>query len=116
MDQFSLVVSLLKARVVLTTAYAAGLRISRMTGLEIVDIDSDRMAMRIERGMGGKLRDVMLSGQLLGILRKYWRPARSTRVWTRRIANAAIAKFLEKQVDGLTNPSASMSSPLFQSN
>ena len=47
-------VSHLKARVALTTAYAAGLRVSEVTGLKVVDIDSDRMVMRIERGKGGK--------------------------------------------------------------
>jgi len=49
-------VSSLKARVALTTAYAAGLRVSEVTGLKVVDIDSDRMVMRIERGKGGKQR------------------------------------------------------------
>jgi len=72
-------VSHLKARVALTTAYAAGLRVSEVTGLKIVDIDSDRMVMRIERGKGGKERYVMLSEQLLGILRGYWRLARPER-------------------------------------
>jgi site-specific recombinase XerD len=72
-------VSHLKTRVALTTAYAAGLRVSEVTGLKIVDIDSDRMVMRIERGKGGKERYVMLSEQLLGILRGYWRLARPER-------------------------------------
>jgi site-specific recombinase XerD len=72
-------VSHLKARVALTNAYAAGLRVSEVTGLKIVDIDSDRMVMRIERGKGGKERYVMLSEQLLGILRGYWRLARPER-------------------------------------
>ena len=72
-------VSHLKARVALTTAYAAGPRVSEVTGLKIVDIDSDRMVMRIERGKGGKERYVMLSEQLLGILRGYWRLARPER-------------------------------------
>jgi hypothetical protein len=35
------------------------------------------MMIRIERGKGGKERDVMLSEQLLGILRTYWRLART---------------------------------------
>ena len=72
-------VSHLKARVALTTAYAAGLRVSEVTGLKVVDIDSDRMVMRIERGKGGKQRYVMLSEQLLGILRSYWRLTRPER-------------------------------------
>jgi integrase/recombinase XerD len=66
----------LKARAALTTAYAAGLRVSEVTGLRIADIDSGRMMIRIEHGKGGKERYVMLSAQLLAILRTYWRLAR----------------------------------------
>jgi len=66
----------LKARAALTTAYAAGLRVSEVTGLRVADIDSGRMMIRIEHGKGGKERYVMLSAQLLGILRTYWRLAR----------------------------------------
>ncbi len=69
-------VSSLKARVALTTAYAAGLRVSEVAALKVRDIDSDRMVIRIENGKGGKERYVMLSGTLLGILRNYWRLAR----------------------------------------
>jgi integrase/recombinase XerD len=66
----------LKARSALTTAYAAGLRVSEVIGLRVGDIDSGRMLIRVERGKGGKERYVMLSEQLLGILRTYWRLAR----------------------------------------
>ena len=66
----------LKARAALTTAYAAGLRVSEVTGLRVTDIDSGRMMIRIEHGKGGKERYVMLSAQLLAILRTYWRLAR----------------------------------------
>ncbi len=69
-------VSSLKARVALTTAYAAGLRVSEVAALKVRDIDSDRMVMRIEHGKGGKERCVMLSEALLGILRSYWRLTR----------------------------------------
>ena len=68
-------VSSLKARVALTTAYAAGLRVSEVVVLKIGDIDSSRMVMRIENGKGGKERYAMLSAPLLGILRSYWRLA-----------------------------------------
>ncbi len=68
-------VSSLKARVALTTAYAAGLRVSEVAALKIADVDSGRMVMRIEHGKGGKERYVMLSAPLLGILRSYWRYA-----------------------------------------
>jgi integrase/recombinase XerD len=69
-------VSSLKARVALTTAYAAGLRVSEVAALKIRDIDSGRMVLRIEHGKGGKERYAMLSQTLLGILRGYWRLAR----------------------------------------
>jgi len=65
-----------KTRTALTTAYAAGLRASEAVGLRIGDIDSGRMVIRVEHGKGGKDRYVMLSAQLLGILRSYWRLAR----------------------------------------
>jgi integrase/recombinase XerD len=66
----------LKTRAALTTAYAAGLRASEVVGLRIYDIDNQRMVMRVEHGKGGKDRYVMLSPQLLKILRVYWRVAR----------------------------------------
>jgi integrase/recombinase XerD len=68
-------VASLKARVALTTAYAAGLRVSEVAALKVRDIDSLRMVVRIERGKGGKERYAMLSETLLGILRNYWRLA-----------------------------------------
>ena len=68
----------LKTRAALTTAYAAGLRASEAVGLKVADIDSGRMVIRVEQGKGGKDRYVMLSAQLLSILRTYWRLARST--------------------------------------
>jgi integrase/recombinase XerD len=68
-------VASLKARVALTTAYAAGLRVSEVAALKVRDIDSRRMVVRIERGKGGKERYAMLSETLLGILRNYWRLA-----------------------------------------
>ena len=73
-------VSSLKARVALTTAYAAGLRVSEVTGLKVGDIDSARMVIHVEHGKGGKDRYVMLSPQLLDILRTYWRLARP-KIW-----------------------------------
>jgi integrase/recombinase XerD len=66
----------LKVRTALTTAYAAGLRASEAVRLKIADIDSGRMVIRVEHGKGGKDRYVMLSAQLLSILRTYWRLVR----------------------------------------
>lgn len=66
----------LKSRVALTTAYAAGLRASEAASLRVADIDSDRMLIQVRHGKGAKDRTVMLSPQLLAILRTYWRLAR----------------------------------------
>ena len=66
----------LKSRTALTTAYAAGLRVSEVVALKVADIDSGRMLIRVEQGKGGKDRYVMLSAQLLAILRTYWRLAK----------------------------------------
>jgi len=69
----------LKSRIALTTVYAAGLRVSEAVMLKIADIDSGRMVIRVEQGKGGKDRYVMLSPQLLRILRGYWRLTRPKR-------------------------------------
>lgn len=69
-------VASLKARAALTTVYAAGLRASEVVGLKVENIDSARNVIRVEHGKGGKDRYVMLSAELLGILRVYWRLAR----------------------------------------
>jgi integrase/recombinase XerD len=69
----------LRNRAALTTAYGAGLRVGEVARLETGAIDSSRMLIRIEQGKGGKDRYVMLSPQLLGILRAYWRLARPGR-------------------------------------
>ncbi|MDH0912847.1 tyrosine-type recombinase/integrase [Rhizobium pusense] len=70
----------LRTRTALTTAYAAGLRASEAVHLKVRDIDSERGIIRVEHGKGGKDRNVMLSAQLLAILRVYWRLARPE-VW-----------------------------------
>jgi site-specific recombinase XerD len=71
--QFLEAVPGLKARVALTTAYAAGLRLSEVVALKVGNIDSKRMILQIARGKGGHERQAMLSVQLLNILRTYWR-------------------------------------------
>src|ERR1700722_19961204 len=51
-------------------------RASEVAGLRIEDIDSARGVIQVRHGKGAKDRNVMLSPQLLGILRTYWRLAR----------------------------------------
>jgi len=74
--QFLSCVAGFKARTVLTVCYAAGLRISEAVALVAKDIDSKRMTIRVEQGKGQKDRYVMLSEQLLDILRQWYRVAR----------------------------------------
>jgi integrase/recombinase XerD len=65
---FSAVPSL-KHRTALMTAYAAGLRVSEVVHLKVVDIDGSRMLIRVHQGKGGRDRYIMLSSHLLGVLR-----------------------------------------------
>ena len=66
-----------KHRTILTTCYAAGLRVSEAVRLKPTEIDSQRMVIRVEQGKGQKDRYVMLSPKLLEILRDWWRIARA---------------------------------------
>ncbi len=76
----------LKYRAALSVAYGAGLRVSEIANLKVSDIPgsspgtSRRMTLRVERGKGQRERYVMLSPQLLTILREWWRAARPP-VW-----------------------------------
>jgi integrase/recombinase XerD len=63
----------LKYQAALTTIYAAGLRVSEAVALTALDIDRARMVIHVRQGKGRKDRYVMLSEQLLGILRIYWK-------------------------------------------
>ena len=76
--QFLAAVRKLKYRIALTTAYAAGLRLSEIRNLKVSDIDSKRMTIRIRQGKGHKDRYVMLSPKLLDLLRQYWQTQRPT--------------------------------------
>lgn len=72
----------LRARTVLMTTYAAGLRVSEVCALQVGDIESapDRMCLKVRQGKGGQDRYTLLSPQLLDTLRLYWQTTRS-RTW-----------------------------------
>jgi integrase/recombinase XerD len=74
--RFFAAVPSLKHRTALMAAYAAGLRVSEVVRLQVADIDSDRMLIRVEQGKGQRDRYVMLSAQLLIRLRTYWHEIR----------------------------------------
>src|SRR5580692_11103130 len=62
-------------RIWLLTLHATGIRREELVQLQIGDIDSDRMLIRIRQGKGKKDRNLMLSPRLLQELRDYWRSA-----------------------------------------
>jgi len=65
-----------KYRLLLSLAYGCGLRASEVVSLKVCDIDSAQMVIRIEQGKGRKDRYVMLSPDLLDMLRQWWTAAR----------------------------------------
>jgi len=66
----------LKYKAALSIAYGGGLRVSEIVHLKVGDIDSARMLIRVEQGKGRKDRYVMLSPDLLDLLRDWWRMAK----------------------------------------
>ena len=70
--QFLDAVKAAKHHAILTTCYAAGLRISEAVRLTVFAVDSERMVLRVEKGKGQKDRYVMLSPKLLAVLRAWW--------------------------------------------
>jgi site-specific recombinase XerD len=60
-------------RVLLQVAYSCGLRLSELLHLQVTDIDSARMVIRVRQGKGRKDRLVPLAPRLLDELRAYWR-------------------------------------------
>jgi hypothetical protein len=65
-----------KYKAAFATAYGAGLRVSEVVALKVGDVDSERMFLRVDQGKGRKDRQAMLSPQLLGLLRAWWREGR----------------------------------------
>jgi len=65
-------------RICLTTIYSCGLRLSEGVGLQVEQIDSRRMFLRIY-GKGNKERYVPLAQRTLEMLRAFWKVHRSPR-------------------------------------
>jgi site-specific recombinase XerD len=96
------VVTNLKHRAILMTAYAGGLRVSEVIHLRVSDVDGQRMMLRVEQGKGRQDRYVMLSHKLLAVLREYWKTYK-TRHWLfagqnpeQPLTRAAVHKFFHK--------------------
>jgi integrase len=66
--------------------------VGEVARLETAAINSSRMLIRVEQGKGGKDRSVMLSPQLLQILRAYWRLARPVGRCSDRFSRSVIAR------------------------
>jgi site-specific recombinase XerD len=72
------VASSLKVRVLLSLGYGCGLRAGEVVRLKVKHIDSAQKIIRIEQSKGRKDRNVMLSPEMLDLLRQWWkaRPSR----------------------------------------
>ena len=110
--QFLGCVQSVKHCVILTSCYAAGLRISEAVRLKITDIDSRRMVIRVEQGKGQKDRYVMLSPKLLETFRNWWRVEKPTDwlfpgdVPGNHITSKAVEKACQKaqELSGISKP------------
>ncbi len=66
----------LKHRTMLEVCYGAGLRGSELLELQVKDVDSERMLLRVDHGKGQKDRYVPMSKTMLHSLRTYWQHSR----------------------------------------
>jgi integrase/recombinase XerD len=99
-------------RALLQTAYACGLRLKELLGLQVRDIDSDRGVLHIRHGKGQKERLVPVSPRLFEVLREYWREYRPA-TWlfpgakaTRALTNSAVQRICRRTARraGLSKP------------
>ncbi len=67
-------------QVCLSTIYSCGLRLKEGVSLQVRDIDSGRMVVRVRQGKGRKDREMPLPERTLEQLRGYWRKHRHP-VW-----------------------------------
>jgi len=66
----------LKARVALSLCYGCGLRASEVVRLKVKHIDSAQKIIRIEQSKSRKDRNVMLSPEMIDLLRQWWKARR----------------------------------------
>ena len=66
----------LRYQVFMLTAFSMGLRLGEVLGLEVGDIDKDRMKVHVRGGKGNKDRLVTLPQMTLLALRRYWKTHR----------------------------------------
>lgn len=62
----------IKHRMLLSTCYGCGLRVSELVSLKVSNIDGERQLLRVEQGKGKKDRAVIIAPSLLQRLRQYW--------------------------------------------
>jgi len=86
------VASSLKARVMLSLGYGCGLRASEVVRLKAKHIDSAQNIIRVEQSKGRKDRNVMLSPEMLALLRQWWK-VRPTR-WDAGVHRRNVGCFL----------------------
>ena len=67
------VTSSLKVRVLLSLTYGCGLRAGEVVRVKVKHIDSAQKIIRIEQSKGRKDRNVMLSPEMLDLLRQWWK-------------------------------------------
>jgi integrase/recombinase XerD len=63
----------LKARMLFAIGYGCGLRASEVVRLKVGDIDSAQGIIRVVQSKGRKDRNVMLSPEVLALLRQWWK-------------------------------------------
>jgi integrase/recombinase XerD len=66
----------LKARVALSLCYGCGLRAGEAVRLKVKHIDRAQRIIRIEQSKGRKDRNVMLSPEMIDLLRQWWKARR----------------------------------------
>jgi integrase/recombinase XerD len=66
----------LKVRVLLSLGYGCGLRAGEVVRLKVKHIDSAQKIIRVEQSKGRKDRNVMLSVEMLDLLRQWWKARR----------------------------------------